>query len=53
MNIIMIFNFSLFIREDSIMFSLTKGHDASAKRLIQKIYSKDEDTQLILDSLKS
>ena len=53
MNIIMLLNFTLFIREDSIMFNLGQGNDEGAKNIIKKIYDKSEDSQLILDQLKS
>lgn len=40
MNIIMLINFNLFIKEDSIMFNLSKGNDEGARNLIKKIYDK-------------
>lgn len=42
----------VFIQEDSIMFSLSKDDDESAKRLIDKVYHKDEDRNEILRALK-
>ena len=44
MNIIMLLNFTLFIREDSIMFNLGQGNDEGAKNIIKKIYDKSEDS---------
>jgi len=42
----------VFIREDSIMFNLSKEDDEAALRLIDKVYHKDEDRQEILQTLK-
>ena len=42
-NLIMLFNFNFFIKEDSIMFNLSEGNDESALNLIKKVYSPDED----------
>ena len=53
MNFLIIIIFAIFIREDSIMHNLSIGNDKSAKILISKIYDKSEDSQLILDQLKS
>lgn len=44
----MLFNMLVFIKEDSIMFSLSKDDDESAMRLIVKVYHKDEDRDEIL-----
>jgi len=51
----MLFNMMVFIKEDSIMFSLSKDNatdDESAKRLIDKVYHKDEDRAEIFAALK-
>jgi len=47
-NIFMLTSFNFCIGEESIMFSLTKGDDEAALRLIQKIYSDDENELEIL-----
>ena len=47
-NIFMITVFSLFIKEDSIMFNISKGEDEKALNLIRKVYGKDEDHRHIL-----
>jgi hypothetical protein len=52
LNVWMLFNMLVFIREDSIMFSLSKDDDESAKRLIDKVYHKDENRDEILQALK-
>lgn len=52
LNIWMLFNMFVFIKEDSIMFSLSKDDEESAKRLIDKVYHKDEDRDEILQTLK-
>ena len=52
-NLIMLINFSLFIKEDSIMFNLGQGNDKEALLLIDKVYHKDEDREFILTALKS
>jgi len=49
----MLFNFTLFIKEDSIMFNLSQDKDQEALVLIDKIYHKDEDRQWILAALKN
>lgn len=53
LNIWMLFNFSIFIKEDSIMFNLSKDDEESALRLIDKLYHKDEDRNEILEALKA
>lgn len=52
-NIIMLFNFTVFIKEDSIMFNLSQDNDQEALVLIDKIYHQDEDRQWILAALKN
>ena len=55
LNLWMLFNMMVFIKEDSIMFSLSKDNatdDESAKRLIDKVYHKDEDRAEIFAALK-
>jgi hypothetical protein len=52
LNIWMLFNMLVFIKEDSIMFNLSKDDDESALRLIDKVYHKDEDRNEILQALK-
>ena len=52
LNIWMLFNMFVFIREDSIMFNLSKEDDEGAMRLIDKVYHKDEDREEILKTLK-
>ena len=55
LNLWMLFNMMVFIKEDSIMFSLSKDNatdDESAKRLIDKGYHKDEDRAEIFAALK-
>lgn len=42
----------VFIKEDSIMFNLSKDDEEGAKRLIDKVYHKDEDRDEILQALK-
>ena len=49
MNVLMLLIFSIFIKEDSVMFNLGNGNDEGAKKIITKIYDKSEDSQLILD----
>ena len=51
-NIFMITVFSLFIKEDSIMFNISAGEDEKALNLIRKVYDKDEDHKHILSHLK-
>ena len=41
-----------FIKEDSIMFNLSQNKDEKALRLIDKLYDKTQDRQLILSTLK-
>lgn len=48
----MLFNMLVFIKDDSIMFSLSKDDDEAAKRLIDKVYHQDEDREEILEALK-
>ena len=52
-NLIMLFNFSVFIKKDSIMFNLSQDNDNEALYLIDKIYDKSEDRQFILSALKN
>lgn len=52
-NCIMLFNFLVFIRAESIMYSLRQGNDAEALILIKKVYHSSEDPQAILRTLKS
>ena len=42
----------VFIKDDSIMFNLSKDDDESALRLIDKIYDQSEDRKEILQTLK-
>ena len=53
LNMWMLFNMLVFIKEDSIMFNLSKDDDESAMRLIDKVYHKDEDRDEILQALKA
>ena len=48
LNIWMLFSMFTFIKDDSIMFNLSKDDDESALRLIDKIYDKSEDRNEIL-----
>ena len=52
LNVWMLFNMCVFIREDSIMFNLSKDDEEGAKRLIDKVYHKAEDRDEILKTLK-
>lgn len=49
-------SYKLFIKEDSIMFNLSRGEDVAALRLIEKVYdvgsSSDQDAKEILAYLK-
>ena len=45
----MLFNFLVFIKEEPIMFNLSKGEDQKALSLIQKVYNSDENHLAILD----
>lgn len=44
MNISMLITFTLFIKQDSIMFNLSNGNDEEARTMIKKIYAKSEDS---------
>jgi len=48
----MLFNFIFFIKEEPIMYSLSKGDDEKARYLISKIYHTDEDHGAVLRLLK-
>ena len=39
-------------REDSIVFLIQQGKDDEAIKTIEKVYSKDEDSKKILQSVK-
>ena len=49
---IMLFNFIFFIKEEPIMYSLSKDEDEEATFLIRKIYHADEDHDEVLRLLK-
>jgi hypothetical protein len=51
--VMMLFNFLIFIKEDSIMFNLSEDNESGALILIDKIYHADEDRQEILAALKN
>ena len=55
-NALVLFFFCLFIKEDSIMFNLSKGDEESALRLVNKLYDVSveggQSATDILDSLK-
>ena len=53
LNFYMLFIFIVFIKEDSIMFNLSQDNDSKALVLIDKIYHKSEDRNVILEALKS
>ena len=53
LNFYMLFIFVIFIQEDSIMFNLSQDNDQKAIILIDRIYSKCENRDLILQTLKS
>lgn len=48
----MLFSMFVFIKEDSIMFNLSKEDDEGALRLIDKVYHPSEDRNEILATLK-
>ena len=48
----MLFNFLIFIKEEPIMFNLSKGADSKAMILIKKVYHKDENHEAVLRQLK-
>jgi hypothetical protein len=52
LNCIMLFNFLLFIKEEPIMYNLSKEEDAKALILIKKVYHADEDHGAVLRLLK-
>ena len=52
LNLVMLVNFFLFIKEDSIMFNLSIDNDESALNLIRKVY-ETKDEKAILSTLKS
>jgi MFS family permease len=52
-NVIMLLNFVIFIKEDSIMFNLSEDNEAEALILIDKVYHAQEDRQEILAALKN
>jgi len=52
LNLFMISAFLLFIKQDSIMFCISKDDDESAMGLIEKVYHSSEDRKAILANLK-
>ena len=51
-NSIMLLNFVLFIKREPIMFSVSRDEDEEALKLIDRVYDKSEDRQIILEKLK-
>lgn len=45
-NVIMLTNYFLFIRAESIMFSLSQDDDQEAMKLIKKVYTEDHENVL-------
>lgn len=52
LSLVMLLNFIFFIKEEPIMYSLSKEDDTKALVLINKIYHADEDHEAILRLLK-
>ena len=48
MNLIMLISFFVFIKEDSIMHNIRINKDKKALNLIDKVYDKSEDRNIIL-----
>jgi hypothetical protein len=51
-NLWMLIGFIIFIKEETIMFSLSECREEDAMRMIKKVYHKDEDHFEVLESLK-
>jgi hypothetical protein len=52
-NAFMLLSFLILIKEDSIMYNISKGKYQEALNLIDKVYHPSEDREQILESLKS